>query len=902
MGELARLTRIAPGEWRLAGALFAMMLVAAAGSGAGATAADALLFARYGTDSLPVMYLVLGIVSFVCALGVSAAFATVRRDRVYPVGIAALAALLVALRVGVAGKNDLVYPAIWLGANVVLMLQGIVVWGVASWLCDARQARRLFPIANAAKIAGTVIGTAAVAPLLVLVRVEDLLLVWALALVATLAIILRLAGGAAVASPAPAGGSIVDELGMGFRVVRASRLLRLLAVGLVLFSVLFFALALPFTRAARAAMPREDDLASFLGLFNATTTGVAFLASAIVANRLYARVGVVNAILGLTFVYAAGFAALAVSDSFLVIVAARWIQLAWLAGIADAAYQALFTPLPAERRDQMRAFMEGVPGQAGIALAGALLLVGDRAFDARLVAVGGVVCALATAAVIWRVRAAYGDALVAALRAGRPEPFLEARNGYAGLQSDASAIAILRGGLAGGDAATRRVSAQILAQVGVDGGARDALLELALDDDLLVRAFALRGGARLDAVAFAAAARVSVDADDPEARIAALFVLERTGDAAAVSRLRAEATSVDAQARAAAARAIGAGALREAGDVLGRLAVDGDLLVRRAAVEALAVRDPARALALAARGLGQPVTADESLAALEALPGASAVPEVRSFFEAERDRAFRYASLVDAVPQDGDIAALLAAGLRRRASDAARRAVRASSILSGRTASAAVLDGLASDDTRVRASAVEGLEACVRSDLARTLLPIWEGPRPGRPLLDLRDDDDPWLRACGIALAAGGGDMANLLTLPLMERVLFLHRVPLFATLDPADLQQVARIATECAFGEGATLFRQGDSGDALYIVVDGSLRIEQDGREIARRGPGDVVGEMSIVNDAPRLATVVAVEATRALRIGRPDFDAILRDRPETAVGVIRVLAKRLAEATAAR
>ena len=96
------------------------------------------------------------------------------------------------------------------------------------------------------------------------------------------------------------------------------------------------------------------------------------------------------------------------------------MQLAWLAGIADAAYQALFNPVPPERRDQMRAFMEGVPGQAGIALAGLLLLVGDRVFEPRQVAVAGVVIAAATTAVIWRARGAYRDALIAALRIGMP--------------------------------------------------------------------------------------------------------------------------------------------------------------------------------------------------------------------------------------------------------------------------------------------------------------------------------------------------------------------------------------------------------------------------------------------------------------------------------------------------
>ena len=137
-------------------------------------------------------------------------------------------------------------------------------------------------------------------------------------------------------------------------------------------------------------------------------------------------------------------------------------------------------------------------------------------------------------------------------------------------------------------------------------------------------------------------------------------------------------------------------------------------------------------------------------------------------------------------------------------------------------------------------------------------------------------------------------------TVALMDRVLFLRKVPLFAELDPADLQQVARIATERAFTDGETIARQGESGDALYVVMSGAAKVEQDGRTVATRGAGEAVGEMSILRAAPRIASLVAAGDTKTLRIARADFESILRDRPETALGVIRVLAERLTEATA--
>ena len=773
---LTRLVRIERGELRLAASLVAVMFLTSLGAGAGATASDALLFSRFGVEGLPQLYLALGIVSFVVALLVSIVFGAVRRDRVYPVTLAGLALALVGLRAVVVDPGELGYPTMWLGANVVSMLQGIVGWGVASWLCDARQAKRLFPLANAAKIGGAILGGAAVAPLVLVFRLEDLLVLWALTLVLTFVLVLRIARTAPAAPVERRTVSLSDELLSGFRIVAASPLLRWLAIALVLFSVLFFSLALPFTRAARAAMPQEDDLASFLGLFNASTTAVAFLASLFIANRVYARIGVVNAILGFTLIYLGAFVTLVLTDSFLAIAAARWLQMAWLAGIADAAYQALFNPVPQERRDQMRAFMEGVPGQAGIALAGLLLIVGDQAFAPRQVAIAGVVVAAATTAVIWRTRGAYREALVAALRIGRPEPFLGAEAAYATLIQDRDALDVLREGAQSDDPLTRTAATEILA-----------------------------------------------DASRPR---------------------RAPPTLTQAEATLA------------QGDV------------------------------------------DGALAMFEALPDARTSHALASFAEAQRARAARYRAFAGAVPLDGDTAELLRTSLVRRSGAAARRAVRASAVVSGRIAPPSLVDSLASADVRVRAEALETLESYVRPDLARPLIALWESAPDTARVADLAHDGDPWLREC-LAYLDGGASMP-ITTVALMDRVLFLRKVPLFAELDPADLQQVARIATERAFTDGETIARQGESGDALYVVMSGAARVEQDGRAVAIRGAGEAVGEMSILRAAPRIASLVAAGDTKTLRIARADFESILRDRPETALGVIRVLAERLTEATA--
>jgi CRP-like cAMP-binding protein len=134
-----------------------------------------------------------------------------------------------------------------------------------------------------------------------------------------------------------------------------------------------------------------------------------------------------------------------------------------------------------------------------------------------------------------------------------------------------------------------------------------------------------------------------------------------------------------------------------------------------------------------------------------------------------------------------------------------------------------------------------------------------------------------------------------------MDRVLFLRKVPLFAELPPQDLQPIAAIAEEQAFTDGDAIVRQGDPGDAMHIIVDGDVSVvvddERGAKTVARRSSGDVVGEMALITNEPRIATLIAHDRVRVLSIGRAQFEAILRERPETALAVMRQLCSRLAE-----
>ncbi len=97
---------------------------------------------------------------------------------------------------------------------------------------------------------------------------------------------------------------------------------------------------------------------------------------------------------------------------------------------------------------------------------------------------------------------------------------------------------------------------------------------------------------------------------------------------------------------------------------------------------------------------------------------------------------------------------------------------------------------------------------------------------------------------------------------------------------------------------DGELLASEGEQGDELLIVASGTVRVEAGGSEIARRGRGEVLGEMSLITRDPRVASLVADGDVRAIRIGRREFESMIHDRPDIGIGVMRVLAQRLAEA----
>ncbi len=127
-----------------------------------------------------------------------------------------------------------------------------------------------------------------------------------------------------------------------------------------------------------------------------------------------------------------------------------------------------------------------------------------------------------------------------------------------------------------------------------------------------------------------------------------------------------------------------------------------------------------------------------------------------------------------------------------------------------------------------------------------------------------------------------------------------LHTAPLFAGLDDDAADALRATMTDVDLPRGRALFREGDTGDALYTVVSGKVKLGRkaaDGREnlLAILGPGEMFGELSVFDPGPRSTTATAVTRAKLLRLAQAELMPWLTERPEVAAALLRQLAHRL-------
>jgi CRP-like cAMP-binding protein len=130
-----------------------------------------------------------------------------------------------------------------------------------------------------------------------------------------------------------------------------------------------------------------------------------------------------------------------------------------------------------------------------------------------------------------------------------------------------------------------------------------------------------------------------------------------------------------------------------------------------------------------------------------------------------------------------------------------------------------------------------------------------------------------------------------------------LRKVPLFAGLPAPELQAFAELCRERSYPKGSVIVFEDDPGDAMYLVGTGQVKvvlIAEDGREVILSvlGEDSVFGEMSVIDDEPRSAHVIAMEDSMLLVLRREDFQNRLRQSPDVAIALLRELSRRLRRA----
>ena len=130
-----------------------------------------------------------------------------------------------------------------------------------------------------------------------------------------------------------------------------------------------------------------------------------------------------------------------------------------------------------------------------------------------------------------------------------------------------------------------------------------------------------------------------------------------------------------------------------------------------------------------------------------------------------------------------------------------------------------------------------------------------------------------------------------------------LRAVPLFSSVPDDQLRTLAMVVTRKSLARGATVMVAGDQTDSLYIILSGRLKVmmsDAEGKEVILSilGPGEFFGEMGLIDDSPRSASVVGIEPCELLAIAKRDFNKCLAENFEMAMAVMRGLVRRLREA----
>jgi CRP-like cAMP-binding protein len=128
------------------------------------------------------------------------------------------------------------------------------------------------------------------------------------------------------------------------------------------------------------------------------------------------------------------------------------------------------------------------------------------------------------------------------------------------------------------------------------------------------------------------------------------------------------------------------------------------------------------------------------------------------------------------------------------------------------------------------------------------------------------------------------------------QKLEMLGRVPLFAGLGDKDLEAVGRICDEVDLPAGRVVAKQGNYAEEFFVILDGTVAIERSGKHFGDFGPGDFFGELALLANIHRTATVTCTTACRLLVLGHREFNSLLAKYPSVQGAVLKALAERIA------
>ena len=907
---LRKVLDLRAGEARLVAPLMAVALLVLAAQMLTQIAADTVFVTAFDLEQLSGFI----VVSSVARVGFTFAYGALARSR----GARSELVALVSVGGATAALDGLLHvgwpPAVYATcvALLIVPVAASEAVNVAIEAFPARQGKRLVPLVAACSSIGAMAG-GAVARLLAKPIGTPSLVGIAAALLVCAALVGRTgrARGARVEPPvAPVAATRAPVAGIP--IVRVA----------VLFAILVAAsssLADYAFKATLKANYARDDMAAYVGVFEIVLSAGMIVVQLLLTSRITGRFGV-RATLQL---YPAATAlvapAFAIAPGVATATATKLVESLLRFGAVTPTRTLLIAPLDGPARMRASLIVRGLAVPLGGVIAGGVLAgLGVRhAPRPQLLAVLILVTSALATLVLLRARAAYAQALARSLGEGRLSldvPSAQAAAIRSGLRS------MLGEAGRSGDVAK---ALQVLSMLGA-GAAREDVedllahsppsTEMAIERQLL--AAARRIGARVDPTRIEHALQRT--RDDASAASAGLRfeALRAGGLASEEGRLRLKA-AVDDGLGSAHTHVFAAAATTA---MTGDPSMYVDKLVEQL------LRGPhfgpaGRALALAGEGAVAPVAAVLPRAGARAArvlvhlgPRACSTlldrwPDLnhRTRTAAAKSLAVvpdAWRSSIEGPIIDRAIDATLAAAeslagvlprgrspvlereMRFRITACAEQAVDLASIVGDRRRIAKARSALAREG-RARADALELLEEVLPKAFARRTLSVLELDAARRGSGDGGRLDE-WLETCA---SYDRRTLSSPSVVALLDKLVVLAESSLFSGMTSEELYPLGQIAVAVDLEPGQAAVRQGDPGDAVFVVVSGALEVKKDGRKLREVSRGAVFGEMALLDGAPRSASVEARTQARVLKIPRAEFDALLDEYPEIARGIIRTL-----------